>query len=92
LIEKVVNDALAARDHSDLAKTIADKCKEALKDLKKDARYKFMVQVTVGQNNGQGFRSASRHFWDEDTDDVVHFSAVTDQKFVLVVAYAIYMY
>ena len=42
LIEKVVNDALAARDHSDLAKTIADKCKEALKDLKKDARYKFM--------------------------------------------------
>lgn len=51
-----------------------------------------MVQVTLGQNNGQGMRCGSRHYWDEDTDDVCHVSLVTDKKFILVIAYAVYMY
>jgi len=42
--------------------------------LKKDERYKFVVQVTVGEINGQGVRVASRCYWDEDTDDVAFVS------------------
>ena len=77
---------------TDLARVIAEQSKDALKALKKDDNYKYLVQVTLGQNNGQGMRCGSRHYWDEDTDDVCHVSLVTDKKFILVIAYAIYMY
>jgi hypothetical protein len=83
---------LADSNDDALARTIADKTKDMLKGLKKDQRYKFLVQVTVGLNNGQGFRCGARNFWDEDTDDVCHVSVISDKKFVLVQAYAIYMY
>jgi tctex1 domain-containing protein 2 len=57
-----------------MSKAISHAANEALKDLKKDERYKFVVQVTVGENNGQGVRVASRCYWDEDTDDVAFVS------------------
>ncbi len=31
-------------------------------------RYKFMVQVLIGENRGQGVRMGSRCFWDSNTD------------------------
>ena len=36
----------------EMAKTIADRVKDDLKGLKKDPRYKYIVQVTMGENNG----------------------------------------
>jgi hypothetical protein len=92
LIEQIISDCLARSNQATMAHEIAEKTKDALKGLKKDSHYKFMVQVTLGNNNGQGVRCGSRHYWDEDTDDVCHVSMVTDKKFVLVIAYAIYMY
>jgi hypothetical protein len=32
------------------------------------ARYKFMVQVVMGEQKGEGIRIGSRFFWDADTD------------------------
>jgi Tctex-1 family len=61
-----------------LSKELSQQVNQALKDLKKDERYKFVVQVTVGQTNGQGFRVASRCYWDEDTDDVAFVSFSND--------------
>ena len=49
------NDQLSA-----LTKELADKSKNALKSLDKDKRYKYMVQVIVGQNTGYGIRMGSR--------------------------------
>lgn len=47
-------------------------------DLKFD-RYKFVVQVYLGQQKSQGVRVASRCLWDHDTDDYcsVSFSNVS---------------
>lgn len=81
---------MAANDG--VAHEIAQQVKDCLKSLKKDPQYKFLVQVSIGSNNGQGIRCGSRHYWDEDTDDVCHVSLVTDKKFVLVIAYAVYNY
>jgi tctex1 domain-containing protein 2 len=76
LIEKVVADCLLQvdADTSVTAKLMADKVKDTLKGLKKDERYKYIVQVTLGENNGQGMRCGSRNYWDEDTDDVCYVS------------------
>lgn len=57
-----------------LSQALSQAVTQALQDLKKDERYKFVVQVTVGENNGQGMRVASRCYWDEDTDDVAFVS------------------
>ena len=43
-----------------LTKELADKSKNALKGLGFDKRYKYMVQVVVGQNTGYGIRMGSR--------------------------------
>ena len=64
----------AADWKSELAKTLSARSKQALVDLKKDERYKFIVQTTVGENNGQGMKVQSRCCWDEDTDDAAYVS------------------
>ncbi len=32
-------------------------------------RYKFVVQVVIGEQRGEGVRMASRCFWDSDSDN-----------------------
>ena len=46
----------------------------------------------LGPNMGQGVRTGSRQFWDEDTDDMATFPYVNEQFFSLVVCFAIYSY
>jgi hypothetical protein len=37
-------------------------------------RYKYVVQVFLGENKGQGARVASRCLWDTETDNYATFS------------------
>ena len=66
--------------------------KEALVNARKDPRYKYIVQTTVGENNGQGMKVQSRCCWDEDSDDVAYVSYRNDAIFVVVIAFAVYLY
>ena len=75
-----------------MGKAVSQKVKEGLVNLRKDERYKYIVQVTVGENNGQGMKVQSRCVWDEDTDDAAYVSYMTESLFVVVVAFAVYMY
>jgi len=50
------------------------------------------VQTTVGENNGQGMKVQSRCAWDEDTDDVAYVSFKNEAIFVVVIAFAVYLY
>ena len=58
--------------------------KALLIDLKKDPRYKYIVQVSVGENNGQGMIVGTRTYWDDDADDTVSVGFKNDAIFVLV--------
>ena len=51
----------------DQSKRIADAVRNQLKNLALP-RYKFMVQVVVGEQRGEGVRMGCRTFWDTDTD------------------------
>ena len=59
---------------------------------RKDQRYKYIVQTTVGENNGQGMKVQSRTVFDEDTDDVAYVSFRNDSIFVIVIVFAVYLY
>jgi tctex1 domain-containing protein 2 len=48
-------------------KKISDEIKNRLKALGLD-RYKYLVQVVIGEQRGEGVRMGCRCFWDSDTD------------------------
>ena len=68
-IGEVLNEML--KDHTykqdeapELTKQIADRVKNRLKLLELP-RYKYMVQVVVGEQRGEGVRMGCRTFWDK---------------------------
>lgn len=81
----------ADADLNVLGKQIADRVKYQLKELGK-GRYKYVVQVVVGQQKGQGVQAGTRCFWDFETDAVAYEQYQTDNLFCLVTAYGVYLY
>ena len=72
-------------------KKIADEIRTRLKaqDL---PRYKYMVQVVIGEQRGEGVRMGCRTFWDADTDAYANATYVNDNLFCVATAYGIYLY
>ncbi|GFU37028.1 dynein heavy chain 17, axonemal [Nephila pilipes] len=52
----------------DWTKSLSRRIHDKLKTLLAYERYKFAVQVVIGEKHGQGMRAASGCLWDEDTD------------------------
>ena len=76
---------------TNLSKDIAEDIKSHLKKLELP-RYKYVVQVMIGEQKGQGIRVGSKCLWDFDTDYCTYETYLTDSLFVLVTVYAIYLY
>lgn len=74
-----------------LAKGIADTIKNRLKALSFD-RYKFIVQVYVGERREQGVRVGSRQFWDANTDNMATETFTNDHIYAVATAFAVYLY
>jgi hypothetical protein len=90
LKEKLENVGADA-DMGALSRQIADRVKYQLKDMG-TGRYKYVVQVAIGQQKGQGVQAGTRCFWDFETDAVAYEQFVNDNLFCLVTAYGIYLY
>ena len=75
-----------------LVKELAEESKKLMQRLGSDARYKYLVQVIVGHNKGQGVRMGSRQFWDKDTDNLATVTVVKKEIFITVTAFALYLY
>ena len=73
----------------DRSKKIADVLRNQLKNLALP-RYKFMVQVVIGELRGQGVQMGSRCFWDSSTDCQVSETFVNDELFCCATAYGVY--
>ena len=72
-------------------KAIADAIRSRLKALGLP-RYKFIVQLVIGENKGQGFRMATKCLWDSATDDFASEDYRNDNIFAVAVAYGVYLY
>ena len=89
----VGSDGQGSTDLQTLCKDLADKSKQAIKSIpNQDPRYKFMVQVLVGQNSGQGIRMGSRQFWDEENDNLCFVTVIKEKYYITVAAFACYLY
>lgn len=55
-------------------------------------RYKYVVQVVLGVQKGQGIQAGCKNFWDADTDNVAFESYLDDNLFCLITVWGIYVY
>ena len=92
MIEKKLAANPNSSETQQLTKELAEDAKKVARALKKDERYKFLIQAIVGQKQGQGVRMGSRQFWDKETDNLATVTVVTESLFVTVCLFAVYLY
>ena len=68
------------------------KLRELTPSRPQGGKYKIMVQVMIGQNEGQGVQVGNRNFWDKETDYYCQESYISEEVFCLVIVYAVYYY
>lgn len=68
LVEKLTNQSYEGEKCNEAAKQLADTIRNRLKSLDYD-RYKFVVQVLIGERREQGVYFGTRCFWDTNTDN-----------------------
>jgi len=92
LHEKLNGVTYHSENTSQWTREIADDIKERLKDDMNLERYKFVVQVVIGEQRGEGVRMACRCFWDSDSDNYASEKFISDSLFCVATAYGIYYY
>lgn len=68
LVERLTGQAYEGEKCNEAAKQLADIIRNRLKNLGYD-RYKFVVQVLIGERRDQGVYFGTRCFWDSNTDN-----------------------
>lgn len=77
---------------SQWTREIADGIKGQIKQQLELPRYKFVVQVVVGEQRGEGVRMGCRCFWDADTDAYADETYRNDTLFCVAAVFATYLY
>lgn len=71
---------------------ISDEIKNRLKTELDLPRYKYVVQVVIGEQRGEGVRMGCRCFWDPDTDNYAEDTYRNDSLFCVAAAFGVYLY
>jgi len=88
---KLTNVTYHADNTSTWTREIADDIKMRLKELGLE-RYKFVVQVVIGEQKGEGVRMGCRCFWDPSTDNYAEEVFTNESIFAVAAAFGIYLY
>ncbi|KAI8898125.1 Tctex-1 family-domain-containing protein [Globomyces pollinis-pini] len=89
VVSQLIHQILVAKLHSQTynpdtcsqyTREIADEIKHKLKDCDFD-RYKFIVNVVMGEIRGEGVKVGARCFWDSDTDNMGQDTFINDSLF-----------
>uniref|UniRef100_A0A7S3ASZ1 Tctex1 domain-containing protein 2 n=1 Tax=Haptolina ericina TaxID=156174 RepID=A0A7S3ASZ1_9EUKA len=88
LADKTYNPELTAQ----WTREIADEIKNKLKSELELPRYKYVVQVLIGEQRGEGVRMGCRCFWDADTDNYAEDTYRNDSLFCVAAAFGAFLY
>jgi hypothetical protein len=92
LAERLTDAKYDAEKCTESAKVLSDTIRNRLKAISPSERFKFVVQVTVGERREQGMRMGTRCFWDSNTDNQASETFMNDSIFAVVTAFSIYLY
>ncbi|CAM0512305.1 unnamed protein product [Fasciola hepatica] len=71
---------------------LADEIKHSLKKNSPLSRYRYLVQVVIGEQRGQGVKVAYRCYWDPDADNYAEATFMNDSLFCVAAAFGVYSY
>ncbi|XP_077987862.1 dynein light chain Tctex-type protein 2B-like [Glandiceps talaboti] len=96
VIHTVLHEMLNDRQYdgeetTNWCKSISDEIKQRLKDQGME-RYKYIVQVAIGEQRGEGVKMACRCFWDSDTDNYAQDIFMNDSLFCVAAAFGVFYY
>ncbi|XP_034186472.1 dynein light chain Tctex-type protein 2B [Osmia lignaria lignaria] len=96
VIHNVLFDQLSAKiydaeDAVQWTKDIADIIREKIKELS-FKRYKYIVNVVLGEQHGAGVKMGTRCIWDAEADTYAYDSFANDTIFCVATVYAVYFY
>jgi len=96
MIHTVLGEQLTGKVYSSeetpaWTKEVSEAIRDRLKDMGHD-RYKFIVQVVIGEQRGEGVKMGCRCFWDSDTDNYAQDIFMNDTLFCVAAAYGVYKY
>ncbi|TPX72978.1 hypothetical protein SpCBS45565_g00089 [Spizellomyces sp. 'palustris'] len=91
LIHQILADRLTGATYhpdtcSQWTREIADEIKNRLKELDLP-RYKYLVNVVIGEMRGEGVRMGCRCFWDADTDNVAQDTFINVSELLVFICY-----
>ena len=85
----MADDASFLEEAPDRCAGMVEQIKAKVKELN-IPRYKIVVQVTLGENKGQGVRVASRCLWDHKTDNYATLTYKNERYFACAVVFGAY--
>mmetsp|Transcript_31667 Transcript_31667/g.53216 ORF Transcript_31667/g.53216 Transcript_31667/m.53216 type:complete len:122 (+) Transcript_31667:242-607(+) len=88
---KLTNVTYHPDNTSTWTREIADDIKGKLKEMGLE-RYKFVVQVVIGEQRGEGVKMGCRCFWDPNTDNYATAEFSNESIFCVAAAYGVYLY
>ncbi|KYM98178.1 Tektin-4 [Cyphomyrmex costatus] len=91
LFEQLSTKSYDAQAAAQWTKDIADNIERKIKDLQ-FKRYKYVVNVVLGQQHGAGVKIGTRCIWDAEADTYAYDSFVNDTIFCVAIVYAVYFY
>ncbi|KAF6026656.1 TCTEX1D2 [Bugula neritina] len=100
IVKEVIHNVLQERltgvsynqeESTELSKQLGDEIKSKLKEVGYD-RYKFVVQVVLGEQKGEGVKMAARCYWDSDTDNYAQDMFMSDSFFCVATAFGSFYY
>ncbi|KAG1686596.1 Tctex1 domain-containing protein 2 [Nymphon striatum] len=95
-IHLVLNEELNGKIYSpdlvpEWSTAIGDNIRAKIKELGYD-RYKFVVQIVIGEQRGEAVKMGSKCLWDSDTDNYASDIYISDSLFCVATAFAVYYY
>eukprot|EP00741_Cyanophora_paradoxa_P010440 tig00000037_g10095.t1 len=91
LVRKLHGQFYNAENMSQWTREISDEIKNKLKEFEL-GRYKYVVQVVIGEQRGEGVRMACRCFWDSNTDNYAQDVFMNESLFCVAAAFGVYLY
>ncbi|KAJ1531734.1 hypothetical protein ONE63_000397 [Megalurothrips usitatus] len=91
LTENLSGKVYASEEVGSLTKDLACQVRSTVKDMP-FPRYKFMVQVVLGEQRAAGVKMGARCMWDSDADSYASAEYQNDSLFCVATVFAVFTY
>ncbi|XP_071521590.1 dynein light chain Tctex-type protein 2B-like [Panulirus ornatus] len=91
LVEQLTGFVYSAEAGEEMTKSLSDLLRSKLLELNLP-RYKYVVNIVIGEQRGEGVKVGARCLWDADTDNYASDVFLAETFFCSAAVFAVYFY